>query len=157
MNRFGYSDEQLEENLTNIFALEFLGIRVEDVKEVRDMGNIDFHLSYYFSVPEKLDIKECKLKIPFEFDFNTEHKSDDLIELGKEIFSRGIIDSCKDVYGQESELDEDFINELEGNLSSYAKFYAKVREGEVWTSEMGYSRLEELLNEIHSAGGYKEV
>ena len=64
-----------------------------------------------------------------------------------------LIDSCKDVFGD----DEEFLEEVKNNTSDYFKIYAKVRTGEKWTKELGDAMVKQLTDEIHAASVYKEV
>lgn len=138
-----FSKEQLENNFQIIFNLEYLGIRIEDVKEENSSFGLIPKTVYYYSVPESSTI---------EVD-NTVKTSDDLKIFAKKLLIDMIIDSCKDAYPD----DEEFIKDVENNTSDYFKFYAKVRKGEVWNKEMGDNRIKELGEEIENAIQYKEV
>ena len=53
--------------------------------------------------------------------------------------------------------DEEFINDVKENSSDYFKFYAKVRNGEVWNKELGDATIKKLTEDIKVASSYKEV
>lgn len=100
------------------------------------------------SVPEtstiEVENKELNKKI---------QSSDNLIALAKKEILDMLMDSCKDVFGD----DEEFLEEVKNNTSDYFKFYAKVRKGETWTKELGDAMVKKLTDEIHTASAYKEV
>lgn len=143
-----YSREQIEKNLKMVLTLEWLGVHIEDTKETTDEYGIPSKIFYYFSVPEtstiEVEDKELNNKIK---------SSDGLIALAKEELLDMLIDSCEDAFGD----DEEFIEEVRNNTSDYFKFYAKVRQGETWTKELGDSIVKKLTDEIHAASAYKEV
>ena len=74
-----YSREQIEKNLNTILTLEWLGVHIEDTKEVTDEYGIISKTVYYLSVPEtsiiEVEDKELSKKI---------QSSDGLISLAKE-------------------------------------------------------------------------
>lgn len=147
-NLSDYSREQIKKNLKTVLALEWLGVHIEDTKEVTDEYGIQSKTVYYFSVPETSTIevkdKELSKKI---------HSSDSLISLAKEEILDMLMDSCKDVFGD----DEEFLEEVKNNTSDYFKFYAKVRKGETWTKELGDAIVKKLTDEIHAMNTYKEI
>ena len=143
-----YSKEQIEKNLKTVLTLEWLGVHIEDTKEVTDEYGIPSKTVYYFSVPEtstiEVEDKELSKKI---------QSSDSLISLAKEEILDMLMDSYKDVFGD----DEEFLEEVKNNTSDYFKFYAKVRKGETWTKELGDAMVKKLTDEIHAMSAYKEV
>ena len=147
-NLSDYSREQIEKNLKTVLALEWLGIHIEDTKEVTDEYGIQSKTVYYFSVPETSTIevkdKELSKKI---------HSSDSLMSLAKEEILDMLMDSCKDVFGD----DEEFLEEVKNNTSDYFKFYAKVRKGETWTKELGDAIVKKITDEMHAMSAYKEI
>lgn len=147
-NLSDYSREQIEKNLKTVLTLEWLGVHIEDTEETTNEYGIPSKTIYYFSVPESSTIevkdKEVSEKIK---------SSDGLIALAKEEILDMLMDSCKDVFGD----DEEFLEEVKNNQSDYFKFYAKVRVGEKWTKELGDAMVKKLTDEIHAASTYKEV
>lgn len=143
-----YSKEQLAENLKIVLSLEWLGIRIEDVKEEKDRFGFSKKTVYYYSVPESSTIEvadetqNAKIKT-----------SDGLKLLAKETLIDMLINSCRDAFPD----DKEFIEDVKNNISDYFKCYAKVRTGEVWSKDLGEKRVEELCKEIVDATGYKEV
>lgn len=141
--------KQFENYLNIIFGLEYLGIRMEEAKEER--GSKWFSTTktaYYFSVPESstIEVENQELNVRIK-------TSDGLKALAKETLTDMIIDACEQEYGE----DKWFIEDVKKDISSYLKFYAKVRKGEVWTKELGDNRMKELTEEIQKAAGYSEV
>ena len=147
-NLSDYSRKQIEKNLKTVLTLEWLGVHIEDTKEVTDEYGILSKTIYYFSVPEtstiEVEDKELNKKI---------QSSDSLISLAKEEILDMLMDSCKDVFGD----DEEFLEEVKKNTSYYFKFYAKVRKGETWTKELGDAMIKKLTDEIRATSAYKEV
>ena len=119
-------------------------------KEESDVNSkLDINRNYYYlSVPEtstiEVEDKELSKKI---------QSSDSLISLAKEEILDMLMDSCKDVFGD----DEEFLEEVKNNTSDYFKFYAKVRKGETWNKELGDAMVKKLTDEIHATSAYKEV
>ena len=147
-NLSDYSREQIEKNLKTVLTLEWLGVHIEDTKEITDEYGIPSKTVYYLSVTEtstiEVEDKELNKKI---------QSSDNLIALAKKEILDMLMDSCKDVFGD----DEEFLEEVKNNTSDYFKFYAKVRKGEIWTKELGDAMVKKLTDEIHAASAYKEV
>lgn len=147
-NLSDYSREQIEKNLKTVLTLEWLGVHIEDTKEITDEYGIPSKTVYYLSVPEtstiEVEDKELNKKI---------QSSDNLIALAKKEILDMLMNSCKDVFGD----DEEFLEEVKNNTSDYFKFYAKVRKGETWTKELGDAMVKKLTDEIHTASAYKEV
>lgn len=135
--------KQIEENLKVVLSLEYYGIHIEDTKEQ------DFKILYYFSVPEKSTIE-------IDNALNDKIKTaDGLIEIAKESFTQIIIDSCRSEFDDDEE-DEKFYNDVKNNISDYALFYAKVREGEVWDEEMGKTAVNKAIEPLKNLS-YKQV
>lgn len=147
-NLSDYSREQIEKNLKTVLTLEWLGVHIEDTKEVKDEYGIPSKTVYYLSVPETstIEVEDKKLNKKIQ-------SSDSLISLAKEEILDMLMDSCKDVFGD----DEEFLEEVKNNTSDYFKFYAKVRKGEIWTKELGDAMVKKLTDEIHAASAYKEI
>lgn len=147
-NLSDYSREQIEKNLNTVLTLEWLGVHIEDTKEVTDEYGIISKTVYYLSVPEtstiEVEDKELSKKI---------QSSDSLISLAKEEILDMIMDSCNDMFSD----DEEFLKEVKNNTSDYFKFYAKVRKGETWTKELGDAMVKKIADEFHAASSYKEV
>ena len=53
-----YSKEQIKKNLKTVLTLEWLGVHIEDTKELTDEYGILSKTVYYFSVPETSIIEE---------------------------------------------------------------------------------------------------
>lgn len=147
-NLSDYSREQIEKNLKTVLTLEWLGVHIEDTKEVTDEYGIPSKTVYYLSVPETstIEVEDKELSVRIQ-------SSDELISLAKEEILDMLMASCKDVFGD----DEEFLEEVKNNTSDYFKFYAKVRKGEIWTKELGDAMVKKLTDEIHVASAYKEV
>ena len=135
--------KQLKENLKTVFALEYFGVHIDEVREK------NLKLLYYFSVPEKSKIKSI---IPNNNQINT---SDGLIELAKESITEMIIESHKHEFDDNEEYEE-FYNDVKNNISDYVLFFAKVREGEIWTEEMGDSAVQKIVDRVKN-NQYKKV
>lgn len=143
-----YSKEQLEKNLKTVLTLEWLGVHIEDTKEVTDEYGIPSKTIYYFSVPETSTI-EVKNK-----ELNKKIKTPEgLIALTKESITDMLIDCCNDIFDD----DKEFIEEIKNNTSDYFKFYAKVRTGEKWNKDLGDAMVKQLTDDLHAASAYKEV
>lgn len=144
----GYSREQIEKNLKAVLTLEWLGIHIEDTKEVTDKYGIPSKIIYYFSVPEtstiEVEDKELTKRI---------QSSDGLIALAKEEILNILLETCNDEFDD----DKEFLEEIKNNTSDYFKFYAKVRTGEKWSKDFGDAMVKRLTDEIHAASAFKEV
>lgn len=132
--------EQFSNNIKTLLVLEYLGIRSEDTINSNEL------LIIYFSVPESstLEFKNEELNKRIK-------TSDDLIQLAKGMLIEMILESG------EIFKDEEFLKEVENNISSYCKFYAKVRKGEIWNEEKAKSRVSELRKLLSVYEDYKEV
>lgn len=143
-----YSKEQIEKNLKTVLTLEWLGVHIEDTKEVTDEYGIPSKTIYYFSVPEtstiEVEDKELNEKIT---------TPDGLIALAKESITDMLMECCDDVFN----ADKEFIEEIKNNTSDYFKFYAKVRTGEKWSKDLGDAMVKRLTDELHAASSYREV
>lgn len=131
--------EELKNSLRVVLFLEYIGIHIE--KSVQD----DFEqvIYFYFSVPEK-SILKLKGYIADKI-----HTSEDLIKVAKDTILKMIVDPIKSEIGDEpDEFDKEFLE----NIEEHVKFYAKVREGEIWNEELAKAALEELTDSL-----YKEV
>lgn len=137
------NSKQTEENLKTVLTLEYLGIHIEDIKER------DFKQLYYFSVPEKSTIETNDF-------LNDQIKtSDGLIQVAKDFLTVMILDSCKSEFDDEEE-DEEFYKDVENNISEYALFFVKVRQGEVWDEEMGKTAVNKAVELLKNLS-YKQV
>nr|DAE30562.1 MAG TPA: hypothetical protein [virus sp. ctiha2]DAX13812.1 MAG TPA: hypothetical protein [Bacteriophage sp.] len=120
-----------------------MGIHIEDTKEQ------DFKQLYYFSVPEKSTIETNDF-------LNDQIKtSDGLIQVAKDFLAVMIISSCKSEF-DDSEEDEKFYEDVENNISEYALFFARVRQGEIWNKEMGKVAVNKVLGKLQNQL-YKQV
>lgn len=132
--------EQFSNNIKTLLILEYLGIRLEDTINSNEL------LMFYFSVPEsstlELENKELDKRIK---------TSDDLIQLAKDLLIEMTLES-----GEIFE-DEEFLKEVESNIDSYCKFYAKVRKDEVWDEAKAKSRVTELRKLLNVYKDYEEV
>lgn len=137
---------QIADIVTSVGMLEWLGIRMEDVKTENIGFGLIYKTAYYFSVPESStieinDIAEFGFKVPLVKELNSRIKtSNGLKLLAKEKIIDMTIDSCRTEFPD----DEEFIADVKQNISEYFKFYGKVRKGEVWNKEMGEDRIKEL-------------
>ena len=137
------NSKQTEENLKTVLTLEYLGIHIEDIRER------DFKQLYYFSVPEKSTIETNDF-------LNDQIKtSDGLIQVAKDFLAVMILDSCKSEFDDEEE-DEEFYKDVENNISEYALFFVKVRQGEVWDEEMGKTAVNKAVELLKNLS-YKQV
>lgn len=137
------NSKQIEENLKTVLTLEYLGIHIEDIKER------DFKQLYYFSVPEKSTIETNDF-------LNDQIKtSDGLTQVAKDFLAVMIISSCKSEF-DDSEEDEKFYEDVENNISDYALFFAKVRQGEVWDEEMGKTAVNKAVESLKNLS-YKQI
>lgn len=136
------NSKQIEENFKTVLTLEYMGIHVEDVVD-------DFKQLYYFSVPEKttLELKNYSKEQP--------KTADDLIKIAKEILIEIILDTYKAELA-DGEEDEEFYKNVENNISDYALFFAKVRQGEIWNKEMGKAAVNKALGKFPNPL-YKQV
>lgn len=66
-----------------------------------------------------------------------------------------ILDSCKSEFDDEEE-DEEFYKDVENNISEYALFFVKVRQGEVWDEEMGKTAVNKAVELLKNLS-YKQV
>ena len=133
--------KQIEENLKTVLTLEYMGIHIEDVVD-------DFKQLYYFSVPERSTLKVESVKEQAE-------TADDLIKVAKTILTEIILDTYKAEYA-DGEEDEEFYKDVENNISEYALFFAKVRQGEVWNKEMGKAAVNKAVESLKNLS-YKQV
>lgn len=134
--------KQIEENLKTVLTLEYMGIHIEETKEQ------DFKQLYYFSVPERSTLKTESAKEQAE-------TADDLIKVAKAALTEMILDSCKSEYADGEEYEE-FYKDVENNISEYALFFAKVRQGEVWNKEMGKTAVNKTVESLKNLS-YKQV
>ena len=111
-----------------------MGIHIEDTKEQ------GFKQLYYFSVPERSTLKTESAKEQAE-------TADDLIKVAKAALTEMILDSCKSEYADGEEY-EQFYKDVENNISEYALFFAKVRQGEIWNKEMGKAAVNRALGKF---------
>ena len=136
------NQKQIEENLKTVLTLEYIGIHMEDTKEQ------GFKQLYYFSVPERSTLKTESAKEQAE-------TADDLIKVAKAALTEMILDSCKSEYADGEEYEE-FYKDVENNISEYALFFAKVRQGEVWNKEMGKTAVNKTVESLKNLS-YKQV
>lgn len=136
---------QLKENLDTVFVLEYFGIHIEDVKEQ------DGKCLYFFSVPQISTLQTS--------DDTINEKIKDgysLIKLAKELLTEMIVESCRAVFGEDEDEDEEFYENVKENISQYALFYAKVRRDESWNKEMAEAASRKVLREIRD-NAYERV
>ena len=135
-------------NARTVLNLEWLGVHFDETKEEKDSFGFLTKQAYYFSVPETSTIEVDNA------DLNEKIKTaDGLKRLAKEAMLEVIMNTCKDEYGE----DDFFLEALKSNSSNFFTFYAKVRNGEVWTKEMGDRRVKELEAAIQKASGYEVI
>lgn len=117
------------ENIARLLVLKLNGCNIEEICK----GNIPIICK--FSVPEKNTVKE-------------EESSEDLIKETKKLITQFLFSACDDL------LDEG--EDIYDLASKYCRFFAKVRKGEIWTTE-DYNRImQEIKNTIKDID-YKEV
>lgn len=142
------NEERFNDNFKVLLALEKLGIRTEDVKTEGGAFKYTTKTAFYYSVPESstMEVEDAEI--------NARIKTPDGLKLlAKEIIADAIIDACKAEYPDE----EDFVEDIKKNASTYFKFYAKVRIGDIWTNEKGDARVKELCEDIQRTAQYREV
>lgn len=110
-----------------------MGIHIEDVVD-------DFKQLYYFSVPERSILKVESVKEQAE-------TAEDLMKVAKTILTEIILDTYKAELA-DGEEDEEFYKDVENNISEYALFFAKVRQGEIWNKEMGKAAVNKALGKF---------
>jgi hypothetical protein len=141
-------NELLKANVTVILNLEYLGVRIEEVKD--EYGNIGIlpKIAYYYSVPESSTLEVENV------DLNEKIKTANALKhLAKETLIDMIINNCEKEFGE----DDGFIADLKNNVDDYCKFYAKVRHGEVWNKELAEQRIKDIDREIDAVIGYEEI
>lgn len=111
-----------------------MGIHIEDTKEQ------DFKQLFYFSVPERSTLKVISAKEQAE-------AAEDLIQVAKTILTEIILNTYKTEYA-DGEEDEEFYKDVENNISEYALFFARVRQGEIWNKEMGKAAVNKVLGKL---------
>lgn len=142
-------NEYVAKQVKIIYELEALGIHIENIKEDYDTGL----LKIYYSVPEAstLEISDKKLNKKIK-------TSDGLKLLAKDALMKIGIDDCENEFS-----DDDFIEEVQDNISDFIRFYAKIRVGEIWNEDKRKNRIEEIkvsydkIQEILSGRSYCEV
>lgn len=136
-------EELIKRNVTTIVNLEYLGIRIEDVKEE------DFKTVYYYSVPESstLEVENKELNSRIK-------TANDLKRLAKEAIVNMLLDNCLKEFGEDADK---FVSDVKNNTSDYFKFYAKVRSGEIWNKELAAQRMKELEKEFEKLCEYEEI
>nr|DAT08971.1 MAG TPA: hypothetical protein [Bacteriophage sp.] len=112
-----------------------MGIHIEDVVD-------DFKQLYYFSVPERSILKVESVKEQAE-------TAEDLMKVAKTILTEIILDTYKAELA-DGEEDEEFYKDVENNISEYALFFAKVRQGEIWNKEMGKAAVNKALGKFQN-------
>lgn len=145
-----YSKAEMQNNITTIMTMEYLGIHIEDVRETTDDHGVLAKTIYYFSVPETsiIELDNATDEI------NNKIKcADGLISMAKEEIINMLLEACESEFGD----DKEFVDEVKNNISDYFKFYAKVRKGEQWNREMGEAIVKKLTDDIVAASAYKEV
>ena len=144
-----FNKELIKQNIYIILTLEYLGIKIESVKEDKDKRGVLSKTAYYYSVPESstLEVKDT--------DFKEVIKTDDgLKRIAKETLIAMLLENCKREFGEDA---DEFISDVKNNISDYFKFYAKVRRGEVWNKELAEQRVKEFVKEMEATIGYTEV
>lgn len=146
-----YSKKQIQENLETVFALEYLGVHIEETKNLKNNLGLECIVAYYFAVPEfsTIEVDDSKLNEKIK-------TADGLITVAKEEMTEMFENSLKDIFKDDDYL-EVMLEDFKANPSENIKFYAKVRKGETWTKEMGLKVIEKINNDIQRATGYKEV
>ena len=81
--------------------------------------------------------------------------ADDLIQVAKTILTEIILDTYKTEYA-DGEEDKEFYKDVENNISEYALFFARVRQGEIWNKEMGKVAVNKVLGKLLNSS-YKQV
>lgn len=163
------SVEMLGESLRYTTCLEYLGIHIVDIKNTKQYrkktGNekedrILSLMDGYFG-PESVNVIKFTVPESSELELTDEstkeiiqnmsyHTSEDLIKIMKKVFLDDI-----SMLGATDEMksNQDFRTYLEGT----AKFYAKVRKGDVWDNEKADAVVQKILSELRTLTGYKEV
>lgn len=150
--------EYFIDSLQTLLKLEWLGVRIEDVKEEsQGVFYVTTKTVYYYSVPESSTIE---LDNKTSESLNDRIKSSDgLAALAKQCLIDMALKSCVTAYSD----DKEFIEDIKNNPSEYLedfKFCVRVRKGEVWSKEKGDNRLKELREDIRKAclhNDYEEI
>jgi len=120
------NNKQVESIAKTLMFIEYLGIHIEDVKEIYDDNNYLVKVVYDFSVPEASTIK-----LNNEFDEKIQC-SDGLIALAK-----------KEIMGSLFVFYDEF-----GENQKISEFCVKVRRGEQWNEDLGSSSIKSLTGKI---------
>lgn len=141
------------ERITKVLkiSMEMLayGIKIEDAKETTSFLGLPENYKVYFSIPETSTVYNDNKDEEFNAKLKT---TDGLTEIAKKL----IIDMfmCSN--------DSDIVTPED--LSSFIKFYVKVRSGETWTKEQSNEAVKEVnkqidvaINKLKSQNDYKEV
>lgn len=134
----------IEESL----KLTFIGVEIvkqEEVAESKDVwGFLNKKIHLYFTVPESSTLDDDD----FDEDFNNQIKtSEGIINITKDIYIKMIVKLCDE--------DGDFITEED--VKDYIRFFAKVREGDVWNLEKAMNKIKEVQEDIKKVVEFKEV
>lgn len=131
-----------------MILLEYLGIQLDDTKEVPSKDGKSIQYGFYFSVPAS-----STLTMPgFEEDTTT---AEGLKQIGK----RQLLEIFEEAWGlvrdicEEEVSDEDWADVVRNKCV----FYAKVRENDVWDIEKAKAAVEELRDSIKESNEYREI
>ena len=141
------------ERITKVLkiSMEMLayGIKIEDTKETTSFLGLPENYKVYFSIPETSTMYDDNEDAEFNAKLKT---TDGLTEIAKQL----IIETF--MCGGDSDM------VTSEDLSSFIKFYVKVRSGETWTKEQSDEAVKEAnkqieagINKLKAQNGYKEV
>lgn len=138
-----------ENQIQRILLMEYLGIQIDDIREVPSPKDMTTQTCYYFSVPESSTL----IIDGFASDISS---ADSLKKIAKEQLMEMYDDAIDSIVEADKELFADDENWRE-ELRSKCIFYAKVRTGEVWDKDKAEEAVRELSAAIKEANGYEEI
>ena len=139
-----FQNNQIE----RMILLEYLGIQLDDTKEVPSKDGTTIQYGFYFSVPSS-----STLTMPgFEEDITT---AEGLMKIGK----RQLLEIFEEAWGLVRDICEDEVSDEDWAdvVRNKCIFYAKVREDDVWDLEKAKAAVEELRDAIKESNGYREI
>lgn len=139
-----------ENSMLNIaLNLKYFGIEIENTETTTGGFGVMPCTKCYFSVPES-----STLYLKDKDDTINERlkTSEGLIQIAKELIVDMIICSENSEF-----ISPEEIAEMKANKSNSLKFYAKVRQGDIWSNKKGDLKLKEAIKKIDDVTGYKEA
>ena len=127
--------ELLKSSIELMLYLEYLGIHIEDAKEV------NYKRIVYFSVPElsAITTKDDKTNQKIS-------NANGLIEFAKEYLTAIFVEACENELSDE---EKNIVADIKENISDYLEFYAKIRTGETWNEEKGNNAVKKFSDNCY--------